>query len=243
MRVTGPVAGEAPSGAIRCSAPISGAVVCSVMSGPFVWCRFGDALGCRRRGRPYRWSRRRPRPPRHVSRTRRACSPAGRTPEEPEPGRDPRGVDRLRAPGVHPGPGRRLRADRNRGHRNLLVALLCNECTAVYCVQTKALSRSEGTVVTQDMETGRVAQRRRTRRTILDATIELLRSGAEPSVNEIAAAADVSRRTVYLYYPTLDQLVLDAILGTLNTDVDGALRAQLSDDPHARLDTLVTALV
>jgi AcrR family transcriptional regulator len=96
--------------------------------------------------------------------------------------------------------------------------------------------------VTQDMETGRVAQRRRTRRTILDATIELLRSGAEPSVNEIAAAADVSRRTVYLYYPTLDQLVLDATLGTLNTDVDGALRAQLSDDPHARLDTLVTAL-
>jgi AcrR family transcriptional regulator len=97
-------------------------------------------------------------------------------------------------------------------------------------------------VVTQELETGRVAQRRRTRRTILDATVELLRSGAEPSINEIAAAADVSRRTVYLYYPTLDQLVLDATLGTLNTDVDAALRAQASDDPHARLDTLVTAL-
>jgi hypothetical protein len=47
---------------------------------------------------------------------------------------------------------------------------------------------------------------------------------------------------VYLYYPTLDQLVLDATLGTLNTDVDAALRSQVSDDPHARLDTLVTAL-
>lgn len=96
--------------------------------------------------------------------------------------------------------------------------------------------------MSQDQQTGRVAQRRRTRRAILDATVELLRSGAEPSVNEIAAAAEVSRRTVYLYYPTLDQLVLDATLGSLNTGVDAALRAQVSNDPHARLDTLVTEL-
>jgi AcrR family transcriptional regulator len=96
--------------------------------------------------------------------------------------------------------------------------------------------------VTEDEESGRAAQRRRTRRAILDATAELLRSGAEPSVNEIAAAADVSRRTVYLYYPTLDQLVLDATLGTLNTDIDDALLAQTSRDPHTRLDTLVTEL-
>ena len=45
-------------------------------------------------------------------------------------------------------------------------------------------------------ETGRVAQRRRTRRAILDAAARLLQAGTEPSVNEIAAAADVSRRTV-----------------------------------------------
>jgi AcrR family transcriptional regulator len=85
-----------------------------------------------------------------------------------------------------------------------------------------------------------VAQRRRTRRAILAATSELLRDGVEPSVNEIAAAADVSRRTVYLYYPTLDQLVLDATVGTLNVDVDAALAAQTSLDPHRRLRTLVT---
>lgn len=93
-----------------------------------------------------------------------------------------------------------------------------------------------------DDETGRAAQRRRTRRAILDATAELLRSGVEPSVNQVAAAADVSRRTVYLYYPTLDQLFLDATLGTLNVDVDAALEAQKSDDPHERLDTLITEL-
>jgi AcrR family transcriptional regulator len=59
-------------------------------------------------------------------------------------------------------------------------------------------------------------------------------------VNEIAAAADVSRRTVYLYFPTLDQLVLDATIGTLNVDVDAALAAETSLDPHQRLRTLVT---
>jgi AcrR family transcriptional regulator len=95
--------------------------------------------------------------------------------------------------------------------------------------------------VTQERtEPGRAAQRRRTRRAIVDATAELLRAGGEPSVNEIAAAADVSRRTVYLYYPTLDQLVLDATIGMLNVDVDAALAAQTSDDPHERLRTLVT---
>jgi AcrR family transcriptional regulator len=97
-------------------------------------------------------------------------------------------------------------------------------------------------VSSERVETGRVAQRRRTRRAIVEAAGELLRSGAEPSVNEIAAAADVSRRTVYLYYPTLDQLVLDATIGTLNVDVDAALAAQTSDDPHQRLRTLVNEL-
>src|SRR3954452_23002616 len=93
--------------------------------------------------------------------------------------------------------------------------------------------------MTRDHEGGRAAQRRRTRRAILEATVGLLRSGAEPSVNDIAAAADVSRRTVYLYYPTLDQLVLDATMGTLYVDIDAALQAQTSTDPHVRVRTLV----
>lgn len=92
------------------------------------------------------------------------------------------------------------------------------------------------------VESGRAAQRRRTRRAILEATSRLLQAGGEPSVNEIAAAADVSRRTVYLYYPTLDQLILDATIGSLNVDVDAALAAQTSTDPRERLQTLVTEM-
>jgi AcrR family transcriptional regulator len=88
----------------------------------------------------------------------------------------------------------------------------------------------------------RSAQRRRTRRAILEATADLLQRGVDPTVNEIAAAAEVSRRTVYLHYPTLDQLVLDATLGTLNADVDAALDAVTSTDPEVRIEALVDAL-
>src|SRR4029079_151129 len=111
----------------------------------------------------------------------------------------------------------------------VVVTLVCNECTTVYWTQEIDVSRTRGRPVSQQpVETGRVAQRRRTRRAIVEAAAELLRAGAEPSVNEIAAAAEVSRRTVYLYYPTLDQLVLDATISTLNVDVDAALAAHTS---------------
>jgi AcrR family transcriptional regulator len=89
---------------------------------------------------------------------------------------------------------------------------------------------------------GRVAQRRRTRKAIVEATAALLAGGAAPSVNDIAMAADVSRRTVYLHFPTLDQLILDATLGAMNTDVDDVLARMTSDDPRARLRGLVEAL-
>ena len=91
---------------------------------------------------------------------------------------------------------------------------------------------------------GREAQRRRTRAAILDATTRLLAEGGEPSIDDIAAAADVSRRTVYMYFPTLDQLLLDATLGALSaTKVEEALdRAERADDTRARVDALVRTL-
>jgi len=94
-------------------------------------------------------------------------------------------------------------------------------------------------MTTTEESPGRAAQRRRTRRTIVEATMSLLAHGLEPSVNEIAAAADVSRRTVYMHFPTLDQLILDATLGLMNVDLDSALRTFPSDDPGKRLAFLV----
>ena len=93
-------------------------------------------------------------------------------------------------------------------------------------------------------EFGRVAQKRRTRKAIVDAAGELLAKGKTPSVNDVAAAAEVSRRTVYMYFPTLDQLMIDAALGavTRNT-VETALDSiNDNDDVEERVDVITRAV-
>src|SRR5579872_3336731 len=47
---------------------------------------------------------------------------------------------------------------------------------------------------------GRVRQKRRTRRAILAAASALIGEGKRPSVEEVADAAEVSRRTAYRYF-------------------------------------------
>jgi len=93
--------------------------------------------------------------------------------------------------------------------------------------------------------TGRAAQRRRTRAAIVAATRQLVAEGKTPSIDEIAAAADVSRRTIYMYFPTVDQLLLDATVGLLSeATVDASLdHDRFGDDVIARTDALATTLV
>jgi AcrR family transcriptional regulator len=90
-------------------------------------------------------------------------------------------------------------------------------------------------------EPGRPAQRRRTRKAIIEATSRLLTEGADPSISDIAAAADVARRTIYTYFPTLDQLLIDATLGAMTSTVDAALDA-VGQDPRSRIVTMITVL-
>ncbi|MEU7742479.1 TetR/AcrR family transcriptional regulator [Nonomuraea sp. NPDC049158] len=92
---------------------------------------------------------------------------------------------------------------------------------------------------------GREAQRRRTRKAIVDAAVRLSAVGATPSIDEIAAAADVSRRTIYMHFPTLDHLLIDATAGALNEPpVEAALAdPALADDPVARVDALIRTLL
>jgi AcrR family transcriptional regulator len=78
---------------------------------------------------------------------------------------------------------------------------------------------------------GRVKQRSRTRKAIVDAAMTLLASGETPSVAAVATAAEVSRRTVYMYFPTLDQLLIDATAGLLGQQ---ALDSRIT--PSARPD-------
>jgi AcrR family transcriptional regulator len=81
----------------------------------------------------------------------------------------------------------------------------------------------------EEPQAGRPAQRRRTRRAIVSAAMELLAAGESPSVAEVAAAAEVSRRTVYSYFPTLDHLLADASLGLLSAEQNPALAEPPAD--------------
>ncbi|HEY7018974.1 MAG TPA: helix-turn-helix domain-containing protein [Gaiellaceae bacterium] len=86
----------------------------------------------------------------------------------------------------------------------------------------------------------REAQRRRTRKAIIAAAVELIgRGDGQPSMAEIARAADVSRRTVYLYFPTLEQLLADAALEGTRSMVEPQVES--SGDAPERLEALVRA--
>ncbi len=87
----------------------------------------------------------------------------------------------------------------------------------------------------------RSRQKRRTRRAILAAAVELMRQGEAPTANRVAEVAEVSRRTVYLYFPTQEQLLTEAALEGVRAEVEQAVVLADSDDVGARLDALVAA--
>jgi AcrR family transcriptional regulator len=74
--------------------------------------------------------------------------------------------------------------------------------------------------------------------------MELLKSGLTPTVSDIAEAAEVSRRTVYLHFPTLEQLLIDAKVGLLcGSAIDDAIEAADTEGkPEARVAAMIGAL-
>lgn len=74
--------------------------------------------------------------------------------------------------------------------------------------------------------------------------MDLLARGRTPSVADVAAAADVSRRTVFLHFPTFDQLLIDATVGALSEHtVEAAIGAHDGDeDIEDRVERLVRAV-
>jgi AcrR family transcriptional regulator len=88
-------------------------------------------------------------------------------------------------------------------------------------------------------ESGRVNQRDRTRRAILEAATELTRHGKVPSVAEAAEAAAVSRATAYRYFPTQGALIraaVDHVFRLLTVD------SFETEDPLERVDLVASML-
>lgn len=95
--------------------------------------------------------------------------------------------------------------------------------------------------------TERVQQKGRTRGALLAAAVKLVTAGAQPSVTEVADAAEVSRRTAYRYFPTQEQMLVEAALegvrGIMAQAIEGGDSARVDiADVEARLDRAVHAL-
>jgi AcrR family transcriptional regulator len=75
--------------------------------------------------------------------------------------------------------------------------------------------------------------------------MDLLAKNAAPSIAEVAAAADVSRRTVYMYFPTLEHLLTDAALGlATQASVDRFVDPPLSKgDAESRVEALGRTII
>jgi AcrR family transcriptional regulator len=85
-------------------------------------------------------------------------------------------------------------------------------------------------------------QRLRTRKDLLDAAARLMREGRQPSFEEIAEAALVSRATAYRYFPGLDALLREAALHVAVPSAETFFAGDASTDPVARLERLDAAL-
>ena len=85
----------------------------------------------------------------------------------------------------------------------------------------------------KNLEGGRVAQKRRTRQALLDAALRVIRRGEEPTLDGIAAEADVSRATTYRYFPRLEALLAVLPLADLVADPATVLGPDPEADPAA----------
>jgi AcrR family transcriptional regulator len=69
------------------------------------------------------------------------------------------------------------------------------------------------------LESGRARQKQRTRDHLIAAARELITSGDTPTVEEVAAAAGISRTTVYRYFASQAELLAAAYPETVATSV------------------------
>jgi AcrR family transcriptional regulator len=83
---------------------------------------------------------------------------------------------------------------------------------------------------------GRANQRRRTRKDLLQAAARLMKQGRNPSLEEIADEAMVSRATAYRYFSGVEALLVEASLDIAVPDSDELFRQITATDAVERLN-------
>ena len=90
-------------------------------------------------------------------------------------------------------------------------------------------------MTTLTAEGGRANQKARTRAAIVDACGDLVRSGAEVTMPEVARRALVSEATAYRYFPDLISLLREALEGPGRTRPRRSPRSRSRRDPAVRV--------
>jgi AcrR family transcriptional regulator len=93
-----------------------------------------------------------------------------------------------------------------------------------------------------DNEPGRPQQRLRTRKDLLSAAARLMQQGRNPTLDEVAAEALVSRATAYRYFPDAAALLAEASLDLNVPAAEQLFEQDAAQDPVARLNSVDDAL-
>ena len=88
---------------------------------------------------------------------------------------------------------------------------------------------------------GRANQLRRTRKDLLQAAARLTSQGRNPSLEEIAEEAMVSRATAYRHFPDVTALLVEASLDIDTPQAEEVFRGGSATDPVARLERVDAA--
>lgn len=93
-----------------------------------------------------------------------------------------------------------------------------------------------------NLDKGRPQQRLRTRKDLLQAAARLMRKGGQPSLEDVATEAMVSRATAYRYFPDIGALLAEASLDVEVPDPETLFGDDASVDPITRLEMVDTAM-
>ena len=97
--------------------------------------------------------------------------------------------------------------------------------------------------MTSQAGTGRVNQKERTRRAIVQASRDLIRGGGEVTMPAVAKSALVSEATAYRYFPDLASLLNEALAGVWPSPETALEPVARSTDPVERIGYATEALL
>src|ERR1700734_652800 len=115
------------------------------------------------------------------------------------------------------------------------MTIACRQIKCKYTLMRRTSLHEGDRMTTLTGQGGRVNQKARTRAAIVDACGDLVRSGAEVTMPDVARLALVSEATAYRYFPDMASLLREALEGVWATPQQAMRPVARSADPAERI--------